>query len=196
MNDRLQQLALFVRTVETGSLSKSRPRVRPRAAFRFAGSGRAGESTGRQAHRKDDAASLGHRRRRGPLRAGARRARRCRGRRERRAGATKYLTRRSPSPAKPIGAATRAPLHPFAPPRPPRWLGAALRLLILVLVGGLIAFVANEWDWWVGSAVRQTTDDAYLHADQARKIAHRSKTVVCQTGWTWQAPADILRFAF
>src|SRR5271165_6199067 len=31
--------------------------------------------------------------------------------------------------------------------------------------GPLIAFVANEWDWWVGSAVLQTTDDAYLHAD-------------------------------
>src|SRR5271165_6154449 len=63
------------------------------------------------------------------------------------------------------GAATAAPRHPFAPPRPPRWLGAAVRLLILVLVAGLIAFVANEWDWWVGSAVLQTTDDAYLHAD-------------------------------
>ncbi len=63
------------------------------------------------------------------------------------------------------GAATAAPRHPFAPPRPPRWLGVAVRLLILVLVGGLIAFVANEWDWWVGSAVLQTTDDAYLHAD-------------------------------
>src|SRR5271165_6051410 len=62
-------------------------------------------------------------------------------------------------------AATDAPRHPFAPPRPPRWLGVAFRLLILVLVGGLIAFVANEWDWWVGSAVLQTTDDAYLHAD-------------------------------
>jgi hypothetical protein len=25
--------------------------------------------------------------------------------------------------------------------------------------------LGNEWDWWVGSAVPQTTDDAYLHAD-------------------------------
>jgi membrane fusion protein (multidrug efflux system) len=33
------------------------------------------------------------------------------------------------------------------------------------MVGGLIVFVAREWDWWVGSAVKQTTDDAYLQAD-------------------------------
>jgi membrane fusion protein (multidrug efflux system) len=63
------------------------------------------------------------------------------------------------------GAAASPPQHPFAPPRPSRWLGVAFRLFVLVLVGGLIAFVANEWDWWVGSAVLQTTDDAYLHAD-------------------------------
>jgi membrane fusion protein, multidrug efflux system len=64
-----------------------------------------------------------------------------------------------------MGAAVAAPHHPFAPARRSRWLGVAFRLFVLVLVGGLIAFVANEWDWWVGSAVLQTTDDAYLHAD-------------------------------
>ncbi len=63
------------------------------------------------------------------------------------------------------GAAANAPHHPFAPARTSRWVGVAFRLFALVLVGGLIAFVANEWDWWVGSAVLQTTDDAYLHAD-------------------------------
>jgi membrane fusion protein (multidrug efflux system) len=62
-------------------------------------------------------------------------------------------------------AAASVPQRPFAPARPSRWLGVAFRLFVLVLVGGLIAFVANEWDWWVGSAVLQTTDDAYLHAD-------------------------------
>ncbi len=63
-----------------------------------------------------------------------------------------------------VGAAD-ASRHPFAPPRPSRWLGVAFRLFILVLVAGLIVFVAREWDWWVGSAVLQTTDDAYLRAD-------------------------------
>ena len=45
------------------------------------------------------------------------------------------------------------------------WMGAGVRLFILALTGGLVLFVANEWDWWVGAAVYQTTDDAYLHAD-------------------------------
>ena len=45
------------------------------------------------------------------------------------------------------------------------WRGVGLRLFILLLVGGLVAFVATEWDWWVGSARLQTTDDAYLQAD-------------------------------
>ena len=63
------------------------------------------------------------------------------------------------------GAAANAPHHPFAPARISRWVGVAFRLFVLVLVGGLIAFVAYKWDWWVGSAVLQTTDDAYLHAD-------------------------------
>ena len=70
-----------------------------------------------------------------------------------------------PPAAETGGAAANAPHHSFAPPRPSRWLGVAFRLFVLVLVAGLIEFVANEWDWWVGSAVLQTTDDAYLHAD-------------------------------
>ena len=63
------------------------------------------------------------------------------------------------------GDAANALHHPFASARPSRWAGIAFRLFVLVLVAGLIEFVANEWDWWVGSAVLQTTDDAYLHAD-------------------------------
>jgi len=58
-----------------------------------------------------------------------------------------------------------APRHPFAPARAPRWLGVAFRLFVLLLVGALIEVVAHEWDWWVGSAALQSTDDAYLHAD-------------------------------
>src|SRR5277367_1987444 len=55
------------------------------------------------------------------------------------------------------------------PPAPPRrtipWLGIGIRLFILALVAALIVVVAHEWDWWVGSAVQQSTDDAYLQAD-------------------------------
>jgi membrane fusion protein, multidrug efflux system len=45
------------------------------------------------------------------------------------------------------------------------WRGTAIRLFILLLAGGLVAVVAMQWDWWVGSARWQTTDDAYLTAD-------------------------------
>ena len=45
------------------------------------------------------------------------------------------------------------------------WLATGIRLFILLLVGGLVVLVAYEWDWWVGSAVQQSTDDAYLQAD-------------------------------
>jgi membrane fusion protein, multidrug efflux system len=50
-------------------------------------------------------------------------------------------------------------------PRGSAWYGAGIRLFILALVGVLVVVVAREWDWWVGSAVEQSTDDAYLQAD-------------------------------
>src|SRR5262245_31795285 len=62
-------------------------------------------------------------------------------------------------------AAPRSSTHPTGSARAFRWFGTAIRLFILLLVGGLILVVAHEWDWWVGAAVRQATDDAYLQAD-------------------------------
>jgi len=44
-------------------------------------------------------------------------------------------------------------------------LGVGIRAFILLLIAGLILIVAYEWNWWVGSAVLQTTNDAYLQAD-------------------------------
>jgi membrane fusion protein, multidrug efflux system len=52
-----------------------------------------------------------------------------------------------------------------SPPRTRRWFGAGLRLYILLLAAGLVVVVAREWNDWVGSAVLQTTDDAYLASD-------------------------------
>jgi membrane fusion protein, multidrug efflux system len=60
------------------------------------------------------------------------------------------------------------------PGRASLWSRVAIRLFPLLLVGALIVFVAREWDWWIGSATYQTTDDAYLQADitpLAAKIA-------------------------
>jgi membrane fusion protein (multidrug efflux system) len=45
------------------------------------------------------------------------------------------------------------------------WLGTGIRLFILFLAGCLVVVVAHEWNWWVGSAMQQSTDDAYLQAD-------------------------------
>ncbi len=45
------------------------------------------------------------------------------------------------------------------------WRGIGIRLFILLLAGGLVAVVATQWDWWIGSAQWQGTDDAYLTAD-------------------------------
>jgi membrane fusion protein, multidrug efflux system len=57
------------------------------------------------------------------------------------------------------------PSRPASPPRTFPWLATGIRLFILLLAGALVAMVAYEWDWWVGSAVQQSTDDAYLQAD-------------------------------
>ena len=46
-----------------------------------------------------------------------------------------------------------------------RWSGAAIRIFIVVLAILLIVVVAIEWNPWVGSAILQTTDDAYLQTD-------------------------------
>src|SRR5271168_5641398 len=46
-----------------------------------------------------------------------------------------------------------------------RWSGAAIRIFIVVLAILLVGVVAGDWNFWVGSAILQTTDDAYLQAD-------------------------------
>ena len=44
-------------------------------------------------------------------------------------------------------------------------VSTAIRIFILVLIGALVLVVAREWNWWVGAATLQSTDDAYLQAD-------------------------------
>ena len=45
------------------------------------------------------------------------------------------------------------------------WLSWGFRAFLLVLVAGLIFLLTSQWNWWVGSAITETTDDAYLQAD-------------------------------
>jgi len=46
-----------------------------------------------------------------------------------------------------------------------RWSGTAIRIFIVVLAILLAGVVAIDRNLWVGSAILQTTDDAYLQAD-------------------------------
>src|ERR1700741_3285422 len=58
-----------------------------------------------------------------------------------------------------------------APPELPRarrrpWSGITLvRLAVLIAAGVIVVLFATQWDRWVGLAVRQGTDDAYVRGD-------------------------------
>jgi membrane fusion protein (multidrug efflux system) len=58
-----------------------------------------------------------------------------------------------------------------APPDMPRarrwpWSGITMvRLAVLLAAGVIVVLVATQWDRWVGLAVRQVTDDAYVRGD-------------------------------
>jgi membrane fusion protein (multidrug efflux system) len=79
-------------------------------------------------------------------------------------------------------------------PRTSHWLALGIRVFIVLLAGGLVVVVAHQWDWWVGSAVYQTTDDAYLRADTtplASKVAGYVRAVPVQDYQTVKA-GDVL----
>jgi membrane fusion protein (multidrug efflux system) len=61
--------------------------------------------------------------------------------------------------------AQRAPTEmPRARRRP--WSGFTLgRVAVLVVAGVIVVLFATQWDRWVGLAVRQVTDDAYVRGD-------------------------------
>ena len=58
-----------------------------------------------------------------------------------------------------------------APPEMPQarrwpWSGITLvRLAVLIAAGVMVVLFATQWDRWVGLAVRQVTDDAYVRGD-------------------------------
>jgi membrane fusion protein, multidrug efflux system len=57
-------------------------------------------------------------------------------------------------------------------PQPPAaessWRRLALPVFAVLLAFGFVALATLRWDIWIGSAVIQTTDDAYVHADLTR----------------------------
>ena len=68
-------------------------------------------------------------------------------------------------PLPPAVDAIDAPRSPSKSLRVSPRLGTGIRLFILLLVGGLAFVLTHEWNWWVGAAAQQSTDDAYLQAD-------------------------------
>jgi membrane fusion protein, multidrug efflux system len=53
------------------------------------------------------------------------------------------------------------------------WSGITLvRLAVLISAGVLVVLFATQWDRWVGLAVRQVTDDAYVRGDITPSSAH------------------------
>ena len=65
-----------------------------------------------------------------------------------------------------------------APPDVPRarrrpWSGITLvRLAVLIAAGVIVVLFATQWDRWIGVAVRQVTDDAYVRGDITPLSAH------------------------
>lgn len=85
------------------------------------------------------------------------------------------MNQQSIGPEMRVGHGLETPKLPFV--EGPRrrtfpWLGTAIRLFILFLIGALILFVYYEWDYWIGWATEQTTDDAYLQSDLTPLAAH------------------------
>jgi membrane fusion protein (multidrug efflux system) len=76
------------------------------------------------------------------------------------AGAT-----RSPPPAPPAPAATPQPVSPAAPVSQSSWGRLVIPLLAVLAAFGFLLLATLRWDAWVGSAVIQTTNDAYIKAD-------------------------------
>jgi membrane fusion protein (multidrug efflux system) len=72
----------------------------------------------------------------------------------------------SPPPSPPAPAATpQPPGSPRSPASPGSWGRLVIPLLAVLAAFGFIALATLRWDAWVGSAVIQTTNDAYIKAD-------------------------------
>src|SRR5438874_12535234 len=69
-----------------------------------------------------------------------------------------------------IAFAPSAPAQKAPPdtPRPRRWPRSGItlvRLAVFIAAGVIVILFATQWDRWVGLAVRQVTDDAYVRGD-------------------------------
>jgi membrane fusion protein (multidrug efflux system) len=70
----------------------------------------------------------------------------------------------SPPPSPPIPAAIPQP-PPVSPVSPGSWGRLVIPLLAVLAAFGFVVLATLRWDAWVGGAVIQTTNDAYIKAD-------------------------------
>jgi membrane fusion protein (multidrug efflux system) len=65
----------------------------------------------------------------------------------------------------PVPPAQQAPTEEPRPRRHARFGITLVRLAVLLAAGVVVVLFATQWDRWVGLAVRQVTDDAYVRGD-------------------------------
>jgi membrane fusion protein, multidrug efflux system len=84
----------------------------------------------------------------------------------------------SPSPAPPPAAAPAPPPKPTQRPASSLWSRLAIPLFAVIVALAFVALATLRFDEWVGNAVVQTTNDAYVRADLTRLASRVSGEVL------------------
>jgi membrane fusion protein, multidrug efflux system len=86
-------------------------------------------------------------------------------------------------PSSPPTAAPAPQPKPTQPPATPLWSRFAIPLFAVIVALGFVALATQRFDEWVGNAVVQTTNDAYVRAELTR-LASRVSGEVLTVGVT------------
>ena len=86
-------------------------------------------------------------------------------------------------PSSPPTAAPAPQPKPTQPPATPLWSRLAIPLFAVIVALGFVALATQRFDEWVGNAVVQTTNDAYVRAELTR-LASRVSGEVLTVGVT------------
>ncbi|MGY4483913.1 hypothetical protein ACVWWR_003104 [Bradyrhizobium sp. LM3.2] len=72
------------------------------------------------------------------------------------------------APSSPAAAAPTPPPKPTQPPASSLWSRLAIPMFAVIVALGFVALATQRFDEWVGNAVVQTTNDAYVRAELTR----------------------------
>ena len=81
-------------------------------------------------------------------------------------------------PSSPPTAAPAPQPKPTQPPATPLWSRLAIPLFAVIVALGFVALATQRFDEWVGNAVVQTTNDAYVRAELTRLASRVSGEVL------------------